>query len=356
MSSVRKNVLVAVTVLGALAAVGWMIVQFGGTLGGLVGGGGYRVMMRAPRVDGLSEGNRVQYLGLSVGKVESIRLDDTNTAFEVVLLIRKDSGVPQNVEGVVRATNLISGGAAIDLQLVGDTAEGGQLGTGDRVIDGAFGGADLIPPEIAVLAEEVRNLVAELRSSGLVDEVQTQVAAVGELANSLNALVGDEQLRADVKEAVAGARRTVELAERSAFELQQIAATANERAGPLFDEADGVLADARAVAGDVRGVVRKADATVADVQSTVGSASSQVDEILGDLRTSTAQANAALSRVNAIAAKIDQGEGTLGLLINDPQVYRALNTDLILLEDFIKDTRRLVNQIEEEGVSVGLFN
>ena len=344
MTGLRKNVLVGITVLGALAALGWMIVQFGGTLGGFVGGGGYFVTMEAPRVDGLSEGNRVQYLGLGVGRVESIRLDDDQTGFEVVLSIRPGTRVPSNVVGVVRATNLISGGAAVDLALQGDAAEGRLLEQAGTTIPGEFGGADLVPPEIAALADEVRLIVAELRQTGLVDTLDDVATKAGTLADNLNAIAGSDELQTDLRQAVASVRQAADAAAVAADEYRQLGRNLNE-----------LQADAQAVFSDARDVAGEAKAAVTSARGTIDKAGTDLATLTTDLQARLAQADETFARVNRLLAQAEDGQGTLGLLLNDPRAYEALNDDLRLLNDVLRTADRLLEQIEQEGFKVDLF-
>ena len=337
MTSTRKNVLVGITVLGALAAMGWMIVQFGGTLGGLAGGGGYQVTMTAPRVDGLSEGNRVQYRGMGVGRVISIDLDDSQAGFDVVIEVRDGSGIPANVRGVVRATNLISGGAAVDLELVGETAQGSLADLAGDKIPGAFGGAELLPPEIAQLAEEFRLLVSELREAGVVDQVTDVASRVEELTENLNALVGDESLRSDLRSAVASTRDAADAAAGAAREYQELGGRLNE----LETDVRAVVADFRRISADAREVL--------------GTAGESVDTLSAQLDARLSEAETIFKNVGELTAKANSGEGTLGLLLNDPRAYEALNDDLLLLKEVLRDLERVVEQIEQEGVSVSIF-
>ena len=350
MDSWKKNVLVAITVLGAIAAVGWMIIQFGGTLGGWIGGGGYQVRMTAPRVDGLAAGNRVQYLGLPVGRVESIALNDNLDGFDVVLLMRPEMDVPENVIGVIRSANIISGGAMIDLDPVGSPSQA-RLVDGERLIAGEFGGADLIPPEVSELAEEIRGLVSEFRDAGLVDNVNEQARKIGELADSLNAVVGDEELRADVKASVASIRQAAAATSETAEEFRKFSVRLNE----LQDQADTLFADASEISGEVKLAVTDVRATATSARETIDRTSSDVEEITGQLVARLNQAQTIMARVESITGKIDDGEGTLGKFLNDPSVYQTLDTDLLILREILRDTERLVQQIEEEGFKLSVF-
>ena len=56
----------------------------------------------------------------------------------------------------------------------------------------------------------------------------------------------------------------------------------------------------------------------------------------------------------AVAAKIDAGQGTAGQLVNDPKLYQSLVDSARELNATITDFKRLVEQWEQEGVSLKL--
>src|SRR5256885_17270725 len=72
MSPYRRNVMVGATILVALAALGWLIVQFGGRL--LTPFTPPRVHIRfiTERADGLGDGSPVLYRGVNVVQVTGV--------------------------------------------------------------------------------------------------------------------------------------------------------------------------------------------------------------------------------------------------------------------------------------------
>jgi hypothetical protein len=59
-----------------------------------------------------------------------------------------------------------------------------------------------------------------------------------------------------------------------------------------------------------------------------------------------------LDGFQSITAKLDKGDGTAGQLVNDPKLYQALVDSAQQLNATVTDLRRLVNQWEQEGVSL----
>src|SRR5687767_7425442 len=68
-SPYRRNVLVGVTVLAALGILGWMMIQFGGSVAKPFAPRHVPIHLRALRADGLAEGSGVFFKGVQVGQV-----------------------------------------------------------------------------------------------------------------------------------------------------------------------------------------------------------------------------------------------------------------------------------------------
>jgi len=61
-----------------------------------------------------------------------------------------------------------------------------------------------------------------------------------------------------------------------------------------------------------------------------------------------------LEQFQTIAARVDKGEGTAGMLVRDPRLYESLVATAGQLNLMMTDLRRLVQQWEQEGVSMKL--
>lgn len=324
MTSHRKNLLVGVTVLGAFVVLGWMIVQFGGRLGKLTGGSTYAVRMTTPRANGLSEGAPVQYLGTPVGRVESIKLNQSRTGFDVELRINQDTDLPANVTATIRSVNPISGAAAVTLEPIGRFAEGSlKEEARTRIIVASVASSSLVPDELSTLAEELRAAVIEFRESGLVDNLNRQVEQVGQLAQSMNELVGDEELRGDVKASVASIREAAASAERIGKELEEF--------------------------------TTRADEAIVSTQQQVEAVGQNAEDVSRQLIDRMEQMNGILTDVQAITTAINAGKGTAGKMVNDDRFYEGLVINMQLLESTIRTTNRLLEQWEQEGIRLRLF-
>ena len=64
---------------------------------------------------------------------------------------------------------------------------------------------------------------------------------------------------------------------------------------------------------------------------------SQLNGMLARLDTSLVELEGTTTTLNSILNKIDQGEGTLGLMVNDPGLYHRLDSTVYNLNELLVD-------------------
>jgi len=101
------------------------------------------------------------------------------------------------------------------------------------------------------------------------------------------------------------------------------------------------------LSGETKDALTQARGTIAKTEG-------HIDSIAAQFNDRMAQASTLLERFQSIAAKVDKGQGTAGQLVNDPRLYESLTATTQELAVTIKDLRRLVEQWEQEGVSLKL--
>jgi phospholipid/cholesterol/gamma-HCH transport system substrate-binding protein len=88
--------------------------------------------------------------------------------------------------------------------------------------------------------------------------------------------------------------------------------------------------------------------------TTIAKAEGQIDSIGKQLGDRLTQVATLLDTFNQISAKINDGKGTAGALVNDAKLYQNLVDTSEQLKLSMTDLRRLVEQWEQEGVSMRL--
>ena len=326
-SPYRRNILVGVIVLGAIIFLGWMVIKFGDRPAKLFAEPAMAVNFIAPRADGVAEGSPVLYQGVNIGRVTGVRRADNGREVAIEAQVEISPPLPANVEGAIVAQSVLGAGAGISLQLVGPEPTG-KLAE-NATLKARYVGLDLLPPEFASLASELRQTSIQFRDSRIIEHLDQQVAKAGQVMDSVRTLLDDQQMRADLKQSLANVRTATETANRIGANLEKVSG-----------EFEKLTADARSTVGQAKVTLTKADEQIADLTGQVGQRLTQIAKLLETFQS--------------VSAKIDAGQGTAGQLVNDTKLYESLVNTSRELNETITDLKRLVEQWEQEGISFKL--
>jgi phospholipid/cholesterol/gamma-HCH transport system substrate-binding protein len=314
--------------------LGLMILLFGEAPIKLFRSAQTNIKFEADTAEGISNGSPIFYLGVNVGQVRTVELPaEGQTRVIIWGSVRAGQAIPGNVRGVVRST-LIGGTSSLSLEPIGGVPQG-KLAD-NQTIRVQAGGNNVLPKEFAELASSLTELSKRLQTtvddwnkSKVIDKVATAVDAVqktvdkfGSTSDELKKWLGDDKMRGDLKTTLANFREVSENAKIIGKNLEKL------------------TTDLQKTNTDISVVINKTGTRIDDLSKQLGG---RLEQLAG-----------VLDRFNSVAVKIDKGEGTAGKLINDPKLYEALLDTSQELALTVKDLRRLVEQWEQEGVSLKL--
>lgn len=236
------------------------------------------------RVDGLSAGSIVYLKGVKIGSVKSLELLPGDSIL-VVLTLDDDRQIPVGSVARVSSASLIDG-KSITIEKSNSSEMVPFNGRIKGVYDVSF----------------FENLSAE--SEGLSGNVTQTADQLTELTSRLNLML-DEQNRENV-----------------ARSLQGIGSATETLSGVLENKKD-----------EIEQLIESANNTMKQLDQLSASGGPKVDSLLttleatvADLRTSSDELEVSLQQLSEILTKINDGEGSLGLLVNDPQLYQNLDS------------------------------
>ena len=309
MAPYRRNILVGVTVLGAAIFMIFCLLEFGAKAVSVFAPPHVTVEIVAPQATGLTIGSDITYLGTEAGQVTAIQRSDS--ALGVVMTADLYLHVPINVNANIVTNGVLGGQSNVELLLKTNPIthepqkpEFPQPGVPIPPIQATYVGFNLLPEEytnavaeLGKAAAEIADTGAQLRQTGIYDhlnetvlDINQQVKAIGKVVDSVQHIVGDPQIQRDLKESIANLRLSV-------MNLKQFSAGLPQT-------------------------------------------QAQIAQLMGTL--------------DSIAAKIDRGQGTAGMLVNDPQLYQAFVALSRDADSLIKDFQRIVEQWEQEGIHLKL--
>lgn len=241
---------------------------------------------RFDNVSGLAAASPVYANGYKVGVVEAINYDyaDPSNIVAVIGLDNKLS-LPRGTKAEISSDFL--GNVRLELKFGPNPVD--LLQKGDTIIGGQEGG-----------------LMA--RAGAMLPQVEQMLPKLDSILASLNTLMQDPAIKNslhNVDEITANLTTTTS-------ELNRLTATLNQQVPQMLTKADGVLENTQGLTSqlnslDIASTMQKVDATVANLEQTT--------------------------------AKLNSNDGTLGLLMRDPELYYNLNATMRSTDSLLIDLR-----------------
>ncbi|MFN5580997.1 MlaD family protein [Gemmatimonas sp.] len=279
----RDELLVGLLLMVAIA------LALGGTIWIARGGlsKGYTMHARFPWGAGLKQGQPVLLAGVQVGFVEKVELIPDGT-LDVTMQVQDQYRIPSGTTASVEA-NGIFGDMLIALTPVKGVE--GKLPPGDTIPTGPGS------PGVGQLLEKGDSIALNVRA--ITDETRGQFVEGGGMK--------------DVRQTVADLTKLVsQLSQISAEQSRQLTLT---------------QAQLRKTLSSVDSA--KVDSTLVNLRAT----SASFEQLSRDFRETNAQ-------VQSLVAKVNNGPGTAGKLMNDPSVYARVDTLLARLDSLAIDLKR----------------
>lgn len=239
------------------------------------------------RVNGLTRSNPVVYYGYKVGNVERIRFEKSKPVRIVVQFsVEKDINIPENSKAVIVNSGFF-GSKALEI----------HPGGGKQFVQNG----DTLPSRVEMsLMEEVNQAISPLRN-----QVDSTINALNRILES--APVGS----------ISNSFRSIE---RSLATLENTTTTIDT----VVDEEARVL---RRVMTNLDKISTRLDAkTMPQIDSAVSNFSALSDSLSkADINATIRESKRTIEQLKATLNRINEGEGTLGMLINDKELYYNLN-------------------------------
>lgn len=254
---------------------------------------GYVLHSRLGSAQGLRNGSAVELAGVKVGAVDVIRIEENQAVAD--LSMQPGFKIPIDSRVVVASRGLL-----------GDTILKITTGTAVEVLgDGDWIEATSPPPTIADLQEQL-----------------------GGIATDIQAITGSLRVMLDSEETRGSVRSILHNVEGLTGEFESI----TRRNG---EGLDAVIDNMRRLTEALALLIDESRPDVAD----------ELDAI----REATRTLNSGLRRVESIAQKIDDGEGTIGQLINDDTLIQSVNNTVADIGDLVSSVNRFQLEVLYRG-------
>ncbi len=258
-------------------------------------------------IDGLVEANPLMINGFKVGSVGKITLaNDTTGNIIVMLLLDNDVKVPRNTIAKVISSDIL-GSKAVEL----------RMGTG---ILYAESGDTLVSAKEDNLGESVNKIVAPLqkKASDLLSSIDSVMVVVQQ--------VFDENTRANLSKSFESIKLAITSLETTSYRLDTMVQSEKIKISSILSKVN-TLATTLANNSDKLGNVINNFSNISD-----SIAKSNLTSVINN-------ADVALGQASSIMTKINSGQGTMGMLINNDSLYRKLDKSSEDLDKLLNDLR-----------------
>ncbi len=258
-------------------------------------------------IDGLVEANPLIVNGFKVGNVSRIQLAlDTTNHVIVTLLLDDDVKIPKNSVAKVISSDIL-GSKAVQL----------LLGTGT---DYAKSGDTLKSAQEDNLKQSVNKAIAPLqkKAEGLIASIDSVMVVVQQVFN--------ENARQNLSKSFESIKLAIASLETTSYRIDTLVIGEKLKISSILTKINA-LATTLAANSDKLGNV-------------INNFSSISDSLAKSHLTSTINnADLVLSQASGIMKKINRGEGTMGMLINNDSLYRKLDKSTEDLDKLLVDLK-----------------
>lgn len=281
-------------------------------------------------VGALKPGNRVTLRGVSVGKVEQISLAADGRAVEVTLRLRSDVVLPERPVAILQPSSLFGEWEAV----IAPFSEWDTVGADTLELPpGRIPGFTMAA--FSEISESSREIAENLQ--GLTERFQ--VAFNENTARDLERAIQNFSRASD---------ELVTMLERQREEFGSFTADLAEAGDAVRDAAadlDSTIS--RLAAATEEGELEAIFDNARDASLSLREVSTSLRGSVEDLDRGIARADSAVGQVQELLAAVNRGEGSIGMLAQDPVLYEntaaALAELRALLDDLKRNPRKYFN-------------
>ncbi|MEX0746040.1 MAG: MlaD family protein [Phycisphaeraceae bacterium] len=336
----KRNLAVGLTAFVGLAGVLVMMLLFGDIAN--LFNRTYPVTIELPGAGGVNPGSRVQLHGIAIGQVETVRLRlPPGTGVEVVAQVHENIRIPTNSEVLIESP-LLAGSPVIAMRTPTDEGPTDYLPRdGTARIEGQ------VPTIATALAQELQAVFDERldQFDGIIENFESLSGEWQQVGRHVNMLIEPRNANhVDNDGETPNITTVIARMDRRLLELEQMIAGINRYVNDdeMYENLRQTLTSSRAVA------VRAED--------TIEKLSESVDENLVALRKRyVALADdlaGAVGSMHKLVDEVREGEGTVGRLVKDPELYENLNDAAERIQLTSDELRLLIERWRSEGLPV----
>jgi phospholipid/cholesterol/gamma-HCH transport system substrate-binding protein len=271
-------------------------------------------------VNGVQIGTPIQISGVTVGSVSAIDLGIEDRRVRLSFTLERKVPMPKSTRAVLMQTSVL-GDKAIILDY-------------DQPCQGANCAVD--GDELTgVSLDMVESILGE---GGIGNYMEQLTASLNQLVDSINyKLLGDDS-EGPLAESARGIQSTVENLKQATGRMNLMLQRSAPALESTLNNVDQLTATLEQQRGSIAGILDNADSLSNQlVEAQLGEAIEGIKGTITQLNETLAGADQTVAGLNEVMGKIEKGEGTLGMLVQDETLYQNLNALSYSLDSLTTD-------------------
>jgi phospholipid/cholesterol/gamma-HCH transport system substrate-binding protein len=342
-----RDFLTGLTALAGLAGLFAMLIIFGELKP--LAERNYTFTIAMTNAGGLDDSSPVRLDGVKVGQVTRSSVAARPTPGAVVTVrVRKGVDIPRSA--VVSIDRGLLGGSSLDFSTKTLAPEQftDAIKQGERITAGDTGSL------LGSIADAVKEPMQRLADTAA--NIDKLAAEYTELGKKLNDLVEPRSLK-DVSEGKhPNLRTTMERMDKvlGGADSWLNDPTLRSRVESLFTKADTVIADAQQLTQTWTKTGQTVDTTVKDIGEEARALRATTTELAEQAKAAFQRIQTAGDGFASMIESVNKGEGTLGQLVTNPDLYRTLDDAATRLEQALEEAQLLIEKYKREGIKLNL--
>ncbi len=259
------------------------------------------------KVNGLEKSNPIVLNGFKVGQVKNIEIiQDGSGNLLVTISVREEFDIPKDTRALLKSADLLG---SMEIQLV--------LGNSSVLAESG----DTLSPSIEKdLVEGVNEQLRPIKNKaeGLISSVDSVIKVIEVILNP--------QSQNNLVQSFNGINNAIASLERTSFRIDTLVREEKLRISQILENINSLTSVLSSNGDQLNNIIQN----FSQISDTLAKA---------NIAETLLKANDALSTVNVLVEKINNGEGSLGMLINNPELYNKLESASTNLDLLMEDVR-----------------
>lgn len=281
---------------------------------------GYVLKVRFKSISGVDLKSTVKIAGVEVGKVEGIRLAD-NMA-EVALRIADGVAIPLDSKAVVRGAGLMG---EKHIEIVPGSPQARKLVSGEEIaLSSSPTDIDQVFSQLSDVITDIKGVTSSLNKVLGGEEgkqsLQVIIDNIKGISDNLNRALAGNQLKRMIDNFEAFSRDMKDISGQNREAVKQTIANLEEFSRVLKDRTPEISESLKVAADNLADILKENRGNLKDSVDNIKVASNKLQDTLDS--------------ITKVSKKIENGEGTIGKLINEEVTYEKLNSTLTGLDNY----------------------